>query len=78
MGLLAQIILPQYFLAALVLGTLWSLWHRPEPTVLVKHPTPFNSQEVTYKDGAGNCYRYEPRQRQCPADPKAAKRFTLV
>lgn len=70
-------IIPEYFFGALVAGIVFCMWYKPEPTVIVKYPTPFNTGNVTYKDKAGNCYEYRSSQISCPADKSKIKQFEL-
>lgn len=70
-------IIPEYFFGAVVVGVLFCIWHKPEPTVIVKHPTPYNAGNVVYKDKASNCYEYQSRQVDCPADKTIIKQFEL-
>ena len=65
---LTTYILPHYFFAALLVGILYCLWVKPDPVVIIKHPTPFNTDDVIYKDGQHNCYKYKVVRTHCPAD----------
>jgi hypothetical protein len=75
---LVQYILPEYFFGALIVGILFCLVVTPEPTVIVKHPTPFNSDTVTFRDSQSNCYRYDPAPTTCPDDPKLIQKYEFV
>lgn len=61
-------VIPKYFFAAFFLGLLYSLLTSPTATVLMKHPTPFNAENLTYRDRLSNCYRYKPEKVSCPSD----------
>ena len=63
-------IIPKYFFVALFLGLLFSYFNSPEPTIIIKYPTPFNAGKITYKDNAGVCYKYEMEKVSCPAENK--------
>lgn len=70
-----DLVIPEYFLAALAAGVLYTVYVRPAPTVITRHPTPYNGA-TTYKDGAGTCYRYDAAQTACPA--AGAVQFKVV
>ena len=74
MGVLEYII-PEWFFSAFFVGILIALVYKPDPTVVVKYPTPYNTKSVVYKDKADNCYSYEPQSVVCPTDPKAVKNY---
>jgi hypothetical protein len=46
------------FLATLVLGLIVVWFNTPAPQVIMKYPTPDNTDSVIYRDEAGVCYRY--------------------
>ena len=77
-GRFANYILPHYFFGAFLLGVLFTLMTTPERTVIVKHPTPFNLDTVTYKDRLANCYRYSATKLQCPASTSAVSHHELL
>lgn len=68
--LITEYVMVEYFLAAFVIGIVIALWYRPEPTIVVKHPTPFNVGSVTHKDKQGNCYTYEDQKVNCDESSK--------
>ena len=59
-------IIPSYFFLSLFIGILFCYLNAPQPTVIVKYPTPYN--EVSFKDNVGNCYKYVPEKTQCKND----------
>ncbi len=76
MGLLDYII-PEWFFGAFFIGILIAFVHKPDPTVIVKHPTPYNVDEVTYKDKAENCYAYKATSVECPKDAKMVQNYVF-
>jgi hypothetical protein len=47
---------------------MYVLWVKPERTVIVKHPTPFNCDSVEHRSAAGECYKYvATKLATCPA-----------
>lgn len=74
--MLPNIIQPIWFFLALGVGIAIAMWYRPDTTVVVKQPTPYNVDHTVFKDTAGSCYRYDALSVQCPAS--GAKKFTLL
>ena len=60
---------PLYFFAAFALGLLFCYILTPPPEVVIKFPTPYNADEIVYKDGTDTCYKYAAEQISCPRDP---------
>jgi hypothetical protein len=62
------------FLAAFALGIGFVYLKAPEPTVIVRMPTPFEGAgKRVYTDAAGDCFTYESQKVQCTADAKPQK-----
>ena len=57
---------PVVFLIAFSIGLLYAYISAPEPTVVVKYPTPENAGKITYRDDADVCYRYKVVETTCP------------
>ena len=74
--MLSGIIELPWFVLALAIGMVVVFWYRPEPTVIVKQPTPYNVDHTTYRDAAGHCYRYAASPTHCPAS--GTVKFDLV
>jgi hypothetical protein len=63
---LSDYIVPEYFFGAFFAGLVYALVTSPGRTVLLKHPTPFNLDTVTYQDRTANCYRFTATEAVCP------------
>lgn len=74
--MLSEFIQPAWFFGALAVGILIALWYKPEMTVVVKHPTPYNVHNTTFQDNTGSCYRYNAAKVTCPAT--GAHKYKLV
>jgi len=61
-------IIPKYFFASLFIGLLIGYMTTPEPTIIIKYPTPYNVGQITYKDDADVCYKYRMEKQTCPKD----------
>ena len=61
------------FLISLAIGLLFVYLSNPEPTVIYVYPTPDNVGQITYKDKASNCFKFNAKEVSCPADKKNIK-----
>lgn len=68
---------PTFFFGALFLGIFFSYITAPEPTVIIKYPTPYNFDKVTYKDKSGVCYKYKMNKVYCPTDDTQITNVTI-
>ena len=41
-----------------------------KPDIIIKHPTPYNTKNITYFNSNGNCYQYQANQIICPKNNK--------
>ena len=56
------------FLFSLCLGLFFCYIFTPEPSIVIKYPTPENTSDVVYVDKANNCYKYKATEVECPQD----------
>jgi len=57
------------FILAFALGFLYVYLFNPSHKVIIKYPTPFNSNKLIYHDSNGvDCYKYTATQVECPDD----------
>ncbi len=59
---------PLFFFAALAVGLMFTYLLAPQPTVVVKFPTPFNAGKVLYRDATDGCFKFNANKVPCPAD----------
>jgi hypothetical protein len=59
---------PVYFFIAFALGLLFCYISKPKPTVVIKFPSPLNSDQITYKHDDGSCYKIKANKETCPLD----------
>lgn len=64
---------PFILVISLCVGLLYTYLTVPSPEVVIKYPTPFNSEQIKYVDDAGVCYRYKVSKTQCPANKENIK-----
>ena len=56
------------FLFSLCLGLFFCYIFTPEPSIVIRYPTPENTSDVVYVDKANNCYKYKATEVECPQD----------
>ena len=56
------------FMISLCVGLFFCYILTPEPRVVIKYPTPENSNDVIYIDNVDNCYKYNAHIVNCPND----------
>lgn len=66
------------FILGFILGLLYLYLKQPEKTEMVRHPTPYNAEKVTYTDATGTCFVYIAKQVNCPSDSTNIKKQPLV
>jgi hypothetical protein len=68
MFFLFEYIDPLIFLVSLCAGLFYTYVTAPEPKIIYKYPTPFNSGKVLYQDDNKVCYKYKIQKASCPKD----------
>jgi len=66
------------FLLSFGLGMLYVYAMHPEPKIIIKHPTPENSDDLIYKDDNDTCYKYKAMEVECPVDKSLINDHPLV
>lgn len=67
-----------FFLLAFGIGMFFVYIYHPEPTIIIKHPTPENAGKIIYQDDAESCYKYKAIEVECPSDPDLISNQPLV
>jgi hypothetical protein len=65
------------FLISLAIGLLFVYLSNPEPTVIYVYPTPDNVNQITYKDKASNCFKFNAMEVTCPKNKSEIKTIPL-
>lgn len=73
-----EIFHPWAFLLSLGIGFLAVYIMAPEPTVIVRYPTPQNAGQEIYEDKAGQCYKYDVKTVECPANAAEIQQVRIV
>ena len=68
---------PVFFLAALVVGLIYTYITAPKPRIIVRYPTPENAGKIIYHDDADACYTYNVQSTSCPADPTMIRQLPI-
>jgi hypothetical protein len=56
------------FFAAFILGIIYVYLDTPKPKLVIKYPTPYNANKITYKGLSDECYHLEASQVECTDD----------
>lgn len=73
--LLDKYIEPYSFIISLALGILYIYLTADKPQVIYKWPTPYNVDNITYRDSANQCYKYKVDKTTCPKDKSKIKQY---
>ena len=58
----------KWFILSLSIGLLVVYLTIPKPTIILKYPTPENSDEMVFKDDVNNCYKFKTTEVPCPKE----------
>ena len=58
----------KWFLISLALGLFLAYCTASKPEVIVKYPTPDNSNNLIFEDDVNNCYKFNVDEVTCPKD----------
>ena len=64
---------PFFFFLAFAIGLFMSYILAPKKEIIIKFPTPENSDKVTYKDSDDNCFKIKATKTECPKDQNKIK-----
>ena len=68
---------PLAFFIALFIGLFFTYIYSPPKKIVIKWPTPENSEKIIYKDHADNCYKYKANEVECPDDKSKIKNTNI-
>ena len=60
----------KWFIMSFVLGIFMVYCTAAKPTIIIKYPTPENSDELVFKDDVENCYKFNTKLISCPKNKK--------
>jgi hypothetical protein len=61
---------PLIFFVSFSVGILLVYLITPEPTLVIKFPSPYNAGQVMYKDKTDSCYKYKSEKVSCHGNGK--------
>ena len=64
---------PLWFFAAFAVGLLVCYLVTPPPEVVVRFPSPFNADQIVYRDKSDGCFKIGAEQVPCPRDKAAVR-----
>jgi hypothetical protein len=56
------------FMIAFVSGIIYVYMDVPKQRVIIKYPTPYNSNKLVYKGIDDNCYKFNVKEVECTQD----------
>ena len=56
------------FLISLSIGIFMTYIFIPEKTIIYVYPTPDNENQIFFKDTTNNCFKFNPKEVNCPSD----------
>ena len=59
---------PLFFFISLCVGLFLCYITAPTPDIIIKYPTPENSDKLVFRDKADNCYKFVSNEVECPKD----------
>jgi hypothetical protein len=65
------------FFIAIAIGLFISYIYAPTKKIIIKWPTPENSEKIVYKDDADTCYKYKANEVPCPDDKSQIKKTNI-
>ena len=72
-----RFIQPYVFLLSLSIGLLYVYLTADTPQIIYKHPTPYNVDDITYRDSANQCYKYKVTTMSCPKDTSKIQTYSF-
>ena len=65
------------FLLSLCFGIFFIYVTLPNRQVILVYPNPDNSNKLLFKDDAGICHRFVPREVKCPKDSSKIRKYPV-
>jgi len=53
------------FIIAFAIGILYVYISTPKPKIVIKYPTPYNSNKIVYRNDNDICYKYQVEEIKC-------------
>jgi hypothetical protein len=59
-----------WFFLAFSMGIIYAFLGEPNKKQIIKYPTPYNSEKITYKGLSGDCYKFKSSRVECTNEAK--------
>uniref|UniRef100_A0A6C0B4P0 Uncharacterized protein n=1 Tax=viral metagenome TaxID=1070528 RepID=A0A6C0B4P0_9ZZZZ len=60
----------KWFIVSFALGLFLVYCTAAKPTIIIKYPTPENSDKLVFEDDVENCYKFNTKEVSCPKNKK--------
>ncbi len=67
----------KWFMISLAFGLFIVYCTSPTPEIIIKYPTPENSDKLVFKDDVDNCYKFKTEMVDCPKDKSKIKKIPI-
>lgn len=74
---ISKVISIPVFILSLCLGVFFVYITIPNPDVILVYPNPDNTEKLLFKDDAGVCHKFIPREVKCPADSSKIRKYPV-
>lgn len=54
-----------YFFISFMAGLLYVYLDSPKPRIIIKYPTPYNTDKLTYRGLSDDCYKFKVKEVEC-------------
>ena len=74
---ISKVISIPVFILSLCVGVFFVYLTIPNPDVILVYPNPDNTEKLLFKDDAGVCHKFIPREVKCPADLSKIRKYPV-
>ena len=67
----------KWFIISLSIGLFIVYCTAPVPEIIIKYPTPENSDKLIFKDDVNNCYKFITEEVPCPNNKKKINKLPI-
>jgi len=74
---ISKVISIPVFILSLCAGVFFVYITIPNPEVILVYPNPDNTEKLLFKDDAGVCHKFIPREITCPKDLSKIRKYPM-
>jgi hypothetical protein len=74
---ISKVISIPVFILSLCVGVFFVYITIPNPDVILVYPNPDNTEKLLFKDDAGVCHKFVPREVKCPSDLSKIRKYPV-